>query len=75
MTGRSRGTATLSPAQQRAFEDALRGCRGQTIRFTYMTNFVSDTPPGIFLSCQKAGVRVKYKQPYQPIGHLWGTAY
>ena len=40
-----------------------------------MTNVVSDTPPGIFLSCQKAGVRVKYKQPYQPIWHLWGTAY
>ena len=47
--------------------------RGQTIRFTYMTNVVSDTPPAIFLSCQKAGVRVKYKQPYQPVWHLWGV--
>ena len=47
--------------------------RGQTVRFTYMTNVVSDTPPGIFLSCQKAGVRAKYKQPYQPIWHLWGV--
>lgn len=45
--------------------------RGQTIRFTYMTNVVSDTKPAIFLSCQKAGTRVKYKQPYQPIWHLW----
>ena len=24
-------------------------------------------------SCQKAGVRVKYKQPYHPIWHLWGV--
>ena len=47
--------------------------RGQTVKFTYMTNVVSDTPPVIFLSCQKAGVRVKYKQPYQPIWHLWGV--
>ncbi len=47
--------------------------RGQTIRFTYMTNVVSNTDPNIFLSCQKAGVRVKYKQPYQPIWHLWGV--
>ena len=46
--------------------------RGQTIRFTYMTNVVSNTAPEIILSCQKAGVRVKYKQPYQPIWHLWG---
>lgn len=46
--------------------------RGQTVRFTYMTNVVSDTVPAVFLSCQKAGVRMKYKQPYQPIWHLWG---
>ena len=46
--------------------------RGQSIRFTYMTNVVSDTAPVVFLSCQKAGVRMKYKQPYQPIWHLWG---
>ena len=46
--------------------------RGQTVRFTYMTNVVSETVPAIFLSCQKAGVRVKDKQPYQPIWHLWG---
>lgn len=46
--------------------------RSQTIRFTYMTNVVSDTPPEIFVSCQKAGVRVKRKQPYQPVWHLWG---
>ena len=45
--------------------------RGQTIRFTYMTNVVSNTAPALDLSCQKAGVRVKYKQPYQPIWHLW----
>ena len=47
--------------------------RGQTIRFTYMTDVKSDSAPAIFLSCQKAGVRVKYKQPYQPIWHLWGV--
>ena len=47
--------------------------RGQTIRFMYMTNVVTDTDPAIFISCQKAGVRVKYKQPYQPISHLWGV--
>lgn len=47
--------------------------RGQTVRFTYMTNVVSNTDPALFISCQKAGVRVKYKQPYQPIWHLWGV--
>ena len=47
--------------------------RGQTIRFTYMTNVLSNAKPAIFISCQKAGVRVKYKQPYQPIWHLWGV--
>ena len=47
--------------------------RGQTIRFTYMTNVVSHTPPEVFVSCQKAGVRVKRKQPYQPVWHLWGV--
>ncbi|MYF98474.1 hypothetical protein F4212_04970 [Candidatus Poribacteria bacterium] len=47
--------------------------RGQTIRFTYMTNILSDVDPVIFISCQKAGIRVKYKQPYQPIWHLWGV--
>ncbi|MDE2824483.1 MAG: hypothetical protein OXK79_13355 [Chloroflexota bacterium] len=47
--------------------------RGQTIRFTYMTNVISDADPALLISCQKAGVRVKYKQPYQPIWHLWGV--
>ena len=47
--------------------------RGQTIRFTYMVNVLSGASPAILVSCQKAGVRVKYKQPYQPIGHLWGV--
>ena len=47
--------------------------RGQTIRFTYMTNVVSSDNPAMIISCQKAGVRVKYKQPYQPIWHLWGV--
>ena len=47
--------------------------RGQTIRFTYMTNVLSTSDPAILVSCQKAGVRVKYKQPYQPIWHLWGV--
>ena len=47
--------------------------RGQTIRFTYMTNVISNADPTIHISCQKAGVRVKYKQPYQPIWHLWGV--
>ena len=47
--------------------------RGQTIRFTYMTNVLSATDPSILISCQKAGVRVKYKQPYQPVWHLWGV--
>ena len=47
--------------------------RGQTIRFTYMTNLQSDDDPMIFISCQKAGVRVKYKQPYQPIWQVWGV--
>lgn len=45
--------------------------RGQTIRLTYMTNVLSDARPEIFLSCQKAGVRLKYKEPYQPVWHLW----
>ena len=48
--------------------------RGQAIRFTYMTNVMSDASPLIFLSCQKAGVRLKYKEPYQPISHLWGVS-
>ena len=47
--------------------------RGQTIRFTYMTNVQSNAAPAIRLSCQKAGVRLKYRQPYQPIWHLWGV--
>ena len=47
--------------------------RGQSIRFTYMTNVLSDANPAIFISCQKAGVRVRYKQPYQPVWHLWGV--
>ena len=47
--------------------------RGQMIKFTYMTNVISDSDPEIFISCQKAGVRVKYKQPYQPVWHLWGV--
>ena len=47
--------------------------RGQTIRFTYMMNVLSNADPAILLSCQKAGVRVKYKQPYHPIWHLWGV--
>ncbi len=47
--------------------------RGQAIRFSYMTNAISDVSPVIYISCQKAGVRVKYKEPYQPILHLWGV--
>ncbi len=47
--------------------------RGQTIRFTYMMNVLSNLDPLIHISCQKAGVRVKYKQPYQPIWHIWGV--
>ena len=47
--------------------------RGQTIRFTYMTDVTSNAHPVLLISCQKAGVRVKYKQPYQPIWHLWGV--
>ena len=47
--------------------------RGQTIRFTYMTNILSDKGPVILMSCQKAGVRVEYKEPYQPVWHLWGV--
>lgn len=47
--------------------------RGQTIRFTYMTNLPFNDDPVIYISCQKAGVRVKYKQPYQPVWHLWGV--
>lgn len=45
--------------------------RGQTIRLTYMMNVITNEGPAIFISCQKAGVRVKYKKPYQPIWHLW----
>ena len=47
--------------------------RGQTINFTYMTNIKSNLEPKLFISCQKAGVRVKYKLPYQPVWHLWGV--
>ena len=47
--------------------------RGQAIRFTYMMNVLSNVDPSIHISCQKAGVRVKYKQPYQPIWHIWGV--
>ena len=47
--------------------------RGQTIRFTYMMDVTFGTDPAIFISCQKAGVRVRYKQPYQPVWHLWGV--
>lgn len=47
--------------------------RNQTIRFTYMTDVISGADPAIFVSCQKAGVRVRYKQPYQPVWHLWGV--
>ena len=47
--------------------------RGQTIRFTYMTNVLSDKGPAILMSCQKAGVRVEYKELYQPVWHLWGV--
>ena len=48
--------------------------RGQAVRFTYMTNVLSDASPELFLSCQKAGVRLKYKEPYQPVWHLWGVS-
>ena len=48
--------------------------RSQTIRFTYMSNVISNADPTILVSCQKAGVRVTYKQPYQPIWHLWGVS-
>ena len=47
--------------------------RGQTVRFTYMTNLPSNDDPAIFISCQKAGVRVKYKLPYQPVLELFGV--
>ena len=47
--------------------------RGQTIRFTYMTDVTSGDGPAILISCQKAGVRVRYKEPYQPVWHLWGV--
>lgn len=46
--------------------------RNQTIRFTYTTNVFPDNEPAILVSSQNAGVRIKYKQPYQPIWHLWG---
>lgn len=48
--------------------------RGQKIRFTYMTSVLSNTKPIILISCQKAGVRLKYKEPYQPVTHLWGVS-
>lgn len=48
--------------------------RGQTLRLTYMTNVISNADPIIHVSCQKAGVRVKYKQPYQLIWHIWGVS-
>ena len=57
---------------QRCYEVPVLA-RGQTIRFTYMTNVTSNADPTIVVSCQKAGVRVEYKQPYQPIWHLWGV--
>ena len=47
--------------------------RGQTIRFAYMTDTASGVDPAIFISCQKAGIRMRYKQPYQPASHLWGV--
>ncbi len=47
--------------------------RGQTIRATYLTNVLTNTDPIIHVSCQKAGVRLKYKQPYQPIWHIFGV--
>ncbi len=47
--------------------------RGQTIRFTHMTEVAHGAKPGISLFCQKAGVRIQYKAPYQPIGEMWGV--
>ncbi len=47
--------------------------RGQTIRFTYLTNVQTNVSPLIVVECQKAGVQVKFKQPYQPVWHLWGV--
>jgi len=47
--------------------------RGQTTRFTHMMEFAHGADPGIFLSCQKAGVRVQYKDPYQPLWHVWSV--
>jgi len=47
--------------------------RGQALRFTYMTNVLSNVDPVIHISCQKAGVRVKYKQLYQPVWDIWGV--
>ena len=44
--------------------------RGQTLRFTYMTKVVTDTAP-VGLFCQRAGVRVKHKQPYQTVWYVW----
>ena len=38
-----------------------------------MTNVESNAEPMVLSSCQRAGVRVKYKQPYHPIWHLWGV--
>lgn len=57
---------------QRCYEVPVLS-RGQTITFTYMTNVLSNADPSILISCQKAGVRVKYKQPYQPIWHVWNV--
>ncbi len=47
--------------------------RGQTIKLTYMTEVKSGAYPAIYIACQKAGVRVKYKEPYQPVWHIWGV--
>lgn len=47
--------------------------RGQTIRFTYLTNVESDQAPQIRISCQKSGVRIKYRLPYQVLWHIWGV--
>lgn len=38
-----------------------------------MMDVTSNVSPVVHLSCQKAGVRLKYKQPYQPVWHLWGV--
>lgn len=46
--------------------------RNQTIRFTYTTDVLPSNEPDIRISSQNAGVRIKHKQLYQPIWHLWG---